>query len=206
MDALESLQAQLRACSRCTFGHPARPVVAGSATARLMLIGQAPGKTEQVSGQGWMGPAGRRLVGWMTREVGFESEARFREQVYLAAVTRCYPGPHPKGHGDRKPTPEEIQRCGHWLDQELALVRPAAIVLIGGLAIERFLGKVKLEDVVGHAIPAHLANFDTLFIPLPHPSGASTWLNAASHKELLKQALSTLRGVIQDQGLAELKA
>ena len=202
--SIEALQAALRACTRCAFAHPARPVVSGSGTARILLIGQAPGKTEQQVGHGWSGPAGKRLIGWMTRVVGFESEARFREQVYLAAVTRCYPGPNPRGHGDRKPGPAEIARCGEWLAHELALLRPGAILLVGGLAIERFLGKVKLEAVVGHTFPMRFDDFETVLIPLPHPSGASTWLNDPEHARQLERGLLAFRAVIAERGLAAL--
>jgi uracil-DNA glycosylase len=196
-DPIQALQEQIRACRRCAFAHPVYPVVAGSAKARIMLVGQAPGKQEQLSGRGWTGPAGRRLVGWMTEVVGFASEERFRQQVYLAAVTRCFPGPSPGGKGDRRPSPSEIKRCGSWLDQELALVRPEIILLVGGLAIERFLGKARLDEVVGQVIPWD----DALLIPLPHPSGASTWLNHPYHKAQLHQGLERFRDLVRARNL-----
>jgi uracil-DNA glycosylase len=65
------------------------------------------------------------------------------------------------------------------------------------MAIERFLGKVRLEDVVGQAIPWQ----DALLFPLPHPSGASTWLNAPSHKALLRQGLERFRDEVARRGL-----
>lgn len=202
--ALDALHARIRACRLCRYGHAPSPVVQGSAAARIMVIGQAPGKTEEGSGLPWMGPAGKRLMKWMTEEVGFASPEAFRRQVYLAAVTRCFPGSHPGGKGDLKPSPSDIANCEPFLREELALVRPAVMVLVGGLAIERFLGKVKLDQVIGRSIPTGFPGFEARLVPLPHPSGASTWLNQPAHQALLKAGLAELRRLIQDGELAEL--
>lgn len=173
--------------------------------ARIFVVGQAPGKVEEHSGRPWMGPAGKRLMKWMTEEVGFASADDFRRQTYFAAVTRCFPGPNPRGHGDAKPSPTEVENCSPFLAQELAIVKPAVLLLVGGMAIERFMGKVKLDEVIGRIFPQQFPDFETVLVPLPHPSGASTWLNHPAHQALLKQGLQALRSLIIEHQLAELQ-
>src|SRR5687768_2611729 len=91
--ALRRLQDAIRACRACDFAHNPRPVVEGPAGARVMIVGQAPGRTEEATGRPWWGPAGKRLTAWMVEKVGFADAAAFRRQVYFAAVARCFPGP-----------------------------------------------------------------------------------------------------------------
>ena len=203
-EPFEALQAQIRACRRCQYAHAPHPVVEGNPRARILVVGQAPGKTEEGSGRPWQGPAGKRLMRWMTEEVGFESAEAFRAQAYFSAVTRCFPGPPPRGHGDAKPSPEAIAHCSPVLSQERALVRPAVILLVGGLAIERFLGKVRLDAVIGQVIPQRFPDFETCLVPLPHPSGASTWLNAPAHQALLRQGLRAFGAIVRARRLASL--
>jgi uracil-DNA glycosylase len=108
----------------------------------------------------------------------------------MTAVTKCYPGKHPNGKGDRKPSRAEQRFCRPFLDQELALVQPQIILAVGGLAIEVLLDrKARLTEVVGTVIEAE----GRLILPLPHPSGASLWPNAPENKALIQQAISLLR-------------
>jgi uracil-DNA glycosylase len=93
--------------------------------------------------------------------------------------------------GDRRPSPPEIALCAPWLKAELALVRPKIILLVGTLAIDRLWGKSSLSDVVGRSKRSPLLD-DALLIPLPHPSGASRWLNDPANKARLAGALGVL--------------
>jgi uracil-DNA glycosylase len=203
-DPLAALHARIRACRACGYAHGPSPVVEGQRAARLFVVGQAPGKTEEGLGRPWMGPAGKRLMRWMVEDVGFASAEGFRRQAYFAAVTRCFPGPNPRGHGDAKPSPQAIEACGPFLSEELALVRPAVVLLVGGMAIERFMGKVRLDEAIGRVFPQRFPTFETRLVPLPHPSGASTWLNHPHHQALLEQGLAALRELILEGRLADL--
>uniref|UniRef100_UPI003751F8EC uracil-DNA glycosylase family protein n=1 Tax=Armatimonas sp. TaxID=1872638 RepID=UPI003751F8EC len=80
--------------------------------------------------------------------------------------------------------------CRTWLDAELAAVAPRAIVLFGGLAIKTFLSKSPLEELIGQVFTK---DDGRIYLPLPHSSGASTWLNSAYNQMLLAQALVQLR-------------
>jgi uracil-DNA glycosylase family 4 len=196
---LRGLHDEIRSCRQCALaGHPisGMPVASGEPAIvhrerRLMLVGQAPGRTEAGNGRPFSGPAGRRLFQWLAA-AGVD-EASFRAQVYMAAMTRCYPGPAPAGHGDRRPTRSELALCRGYLDRALALVQPHVIILVGGLAIHAFMGTRPLADVVG---TAHDRDGMTL-VPLPHPSGASTWTNRPAHAAMLARALAVLKEVWQ---------
>jgi uracil-DNA glycosylase len=154
-----------------------------------MIVGQAPGVTEVEAKRPFNASSGRRLFQWLA-EAGWE-EDEFRATQYMTAITKCYPGKSPGGKGDRAPSRAEQKLCAPFLERELALVAPEIIIPVGGLAIRRFLGKVKLTDVVGAAVQ----DKGRWVVPLPHPSGASLWLNKPEHQALVRHAIERLRAV-----------
>jgi len=154
-----------------------------------MLIGQAPGIVEFENRIPFGGRAGRELFRWMA-SMGI-AEQDFRDRVYMAAVTRCFPGKNPKGTGDRKPSRAEMQLCSTWLQGALDTLQPRALILVGTLAIERYLPRTSLEDIVGKRFQEN----GLTLVPLPHPSGASRWLNDPAHRSLLKEGLEHVRCV-----------
>lgn len=195
--------AELAACRRCAAELPpgALPVIPESRAPRAMLVGQAPGPTEATIRRPFQGRAGKTLFRWLARAGLAEAEAR--QFFWIAAVTRCYPGPHPGGRGDRLPTAGERARCAPWLEAELALVRPAFVVTLGRLAADRFLvsrGRppAPLTALVGGVHAGVAGGRPVPVLPLPHPSGASGWLNAAEHRLLLDGALERLAALVRD--------
>ncbi|MBF6591696.1 MAG: uracil-DNA glycosylase [Ktedonobacterales bacterium] len=188
---LATLHLELRACARCaTAGYLAHAnAVAGTRGRigdRVMLIGQAPGHLSVERGLPFSGPGGGVLDRWLVR-AGYTPGALHRE-VYIAALTRCDPGKNPRGGGDRKPSPPELALCRPFLLRELELVRPRAILLVGGMAIAAFLGPARLEDVIGTTTQRNGVHL----LPLPHPSGVSRWLNDPAHQSLVAHALEWL--------------
>ena len=184
---LERLHAEIRACTKCVaagYLSEARPIVAGSASDRVMIVGQAPGAVEVTTGLPFSGRAGAELRRWLARAGIDEAHLPYR-----TSITKCFPGKARSGGGDRRPSPAEIALCAPWLEAELALMRPAVILLVGSLAIERFLGRVALESVVGRSFWRGGA----VLVPLPHPSGASRWLNDPANRARLDRALRLLR-------------
>lgn len=180
----------MRACRRCLeagFPVTAGAIFSGPATARVMIVGQAPGITEVEAGRPFNGSAGRRLFRWLA-EAGWREEG-FRATQYMTSITKCYPGKATGGRGDRAPTCGEQKLCAPFLERELALVQPEIIVPVGGLAVRRFLGRVRLVEVVGTAMRD---GEDRWIVPLPHPSGTSTWLNREENRERVARALSRL--------------
>lgn len=184
---LEQHLERLAGCRRCGHPEPIVPILSRARRPRVMLVGQAPGKVEISSRTPFAGRAGKTLFRWL-EEAGLD-EATARERIYIAAMTRCFPGAHPSGRGDRVPTKQELELCGSWLDDELKLIRPQLIIPVGKLAIGRFMGDAPLAEVVGRAHTVMHAGGTSTAIPLPHPSGASSWIHAPGHKALVSKAL-----------------
>jgi uracil-DNA glycosylase len=168
------------------------PVSGGPVKSEMMLVGQAPGTHEPLLGRPFAWTAGKTLFRWFEEACGFGEEV-FRDNIYMAAVCRCFPGKHPKGSGDRVPDEEEIANCQPWMDREIALLRPKLIVPVGKLAITRFIEAEKLSDVIGRRIPLVRGGVTFDLVALPHPSGASTWHRTEPGRTLLRQALRLLR-------------
>ena len=109
----------------------------------------------------------------------------------MAAVCRCFPGKNPKG-GDRVPDDDETTTCRPHLVRELELVRPKLILPIGRLAIEQFLPPAPLVDQIGRVHETVVEGKRYPVLPLPHPSGASTWYRTHPGEGLTKKALELL--------------
>jgi uracil-DNA glycosylase len=184
--SLASLQRDNRRCRACLeagFPIESRPVFEGGPDRRAYLYGQAPGIVEAEELRPWRGRAGRTLRRWLELE-----EDEFYATFYCASVTRCYPGRAPSGRGDRTPTPREQELCAFWREWELELLRPTLVVPVGGLAIRRLLGISGLADAVGRSFQLGGATV----VPLPHPSGASSWLNGAANRALVAEATALI--------------
>jgi uracil-DNA glycosylase len=182
VNLLKEHRAAVRACSRCFPSGDNAPVVDVPKRTGLLLVGQAPGSTEVTTRLPFTGPAGKRLMGW------FERAGLSREDVYLSALCRCFPG-KAKGSGDLAPSRAMMQNCRPHLLRELELLRPEVVAPVGGLAIKELLGITRLSEAVGETVRRD----GIVYVPLPHPSGASTWLNAPENKERLYRALATLK-------------
>jgi uracil-DNA glycosylase len=184
--SLTSLQRDNRVCRACAeegFPLESLPVIEGRPDQRAMIVGQAPGIVEAEERRPWRGRAGRTLRRWLELD-----EEEFYETFYCVSVTRCYPGRHPSGRGDRPATPREIELCRFWLDWELRLLRPGVIVPVGGLAVRQVLGISRLDDCIGATFEVG----EAVAVPLPHPSGASGWLNSLENRLRLAGALEAL--------------
>jgi uracil-DNA glycosylase family 4 len=184
---LHALQAACRVCHVCVdqgIIPEATPTFAGNWGAPFFLVGQAPGPMERESRRPFSGRAGKELDRWMLR-AGFASSEEFRQLTYIAALMRCFPGRNPAGNGDLKPPPAAVANCAHWLEAELRILKPKVLILVGQLAIARFLGPGTLEDRVGHRFGER-----PVMVPLPHPSGQSRWLNDPANRERLVAALA----------------
>ena len=196
---LLSLVDEIRACRKCIeAGFPVAPVpiVGGNPPARIMSIGQAPGPTEVVARRPFNAGSGKRLFQWLG-EAGFD-EAAYRATQWMTAVTKCYPGRSEAGHGDRVPSPDEQALCHPWLDREMALVKPRLIIPIGRLAIGLFYDiKLPLDKIIG----TQLEQPGRVIIPLPHPSGASTWHQKPANRALVQAAIQLIRQQREALGL-----
>jgi uracil-DNA glycosylase len=185
--SIASLQRDNRVCSACVeAGYPLEslPIVQPYHGQRAYMFGQAPGIQEGRERLPWRGRAGKTLRRWLELD-----EDAFYATFYCASVTRCYPGRAPSGRGDRTPTPCEQDLCAFWREWEFELIRPRLIVTVGGLAARRLLGVTSVSECVGVRYELDGA----IAIPLPHPSGASSWLNVPANRARVQDAVRTIK-------------
>jgi uracil-DNA glycosylase len=218
MDSLTLLHDEMHGCRRCSeAGYAIEPgaIFSGTAGAKVMIIGQAPGVTEVEARRPFNAGSGRRLFQWLAA-AGWQEES-FRKQHYMSAVTKCYPGKSAAGKGDRVPSKVEQEMCRPFLEREVKLLDPRLIIPVGRLAIQLFYsGNAKLSDIIGTALyhsPADIAGGSYFgadsgaalkrydpnlsargrwIVPLPHPSGASLWPNKAENRALIDRAVEIL--------------
>jgi uracil-DNA glycosylase family 4 len=212
--ALRQLQVACRDCRACVDAGiipEANPTFSGQWGAPFFLVGQAPGPAERESRRPFSGRAGKELDRWMLR-AGFTSAEEFRRLTYIAALMRCFPGRNRAGTGDLRPPPAAVANCAHWLEAELELLKPRVLILVGQMAIARFLGPGTLESRVGRIyLPTtwgggprrrrgpegrpddgSTIRKEPVMVPLPHPSGQSRWLNDHANRERLDKGLALI--------------
>ena len=169
--ALDSLLCDVRACRLCEHELPLgpRPVLRASTTARILIVGQAPGTRVHSTGIPWNDPSGDRLRTWMDVDRDtFYDERR----IAIIPMGYCYPGRDPRG-GDLPPRPECAR---HWLPRLLALLpRIEFTILAGQYAQRHYLGDAA-EKSLTETVRRWRAYFPR-YLPVPHPSPRNTrWL------------------------------
>ena len=154
---LERMREEALACTKCPLAESANHVVfgEGNPAASLLLVGEAPGAKEAECGLPFVGPSGDKVDGFLD-EIGLT-----RNDVYIANVVKCRPP------NNRKPRRDEIGKCASYLDAQLRLVDPSAILALGVTATRRLLGRpVRLKDVRGKGYGRGRATI----VPTFHPS------------------------------------
>ena len=188
-EPLKNHVTQLLSCQICP--RMQRPSVSGGAVmSKVLLVGQAPGAKEPELKRPFAWTAGKTLFRWFEASCGI-SETAFRQNIYMAAVCRCFPGKNPKG-GDRVPNATEISNCSRWMRREFHILQPELVIPVGKLAIRQFLEFQRLTEVIGQSKQHEFAGVNADFIPLPHPSGASTWHRTQPGKSLTAEALKLI--------------
>jgi DNA polymerase len=139
----EALERAVAGCTRCGLCKSRRQTVfgAGNRSARLMVVGEAPGAEEDRQGLPFVGRAGQ-LLNAMLRSVGFT-----REEVYIANVLKCRPP------GNRDPEPAEAGQCLPYLRRQIELVAPRVLLCVGRIAAQNLLGTdARLGDLRGQVL------------------------------------------------------
>lgn len=169
--ALQQLMAKARACRRCEPELPLgpRPVLRASASARLLIVGQAPGTRVHESGIPWNDRSGERLRDWLQvpPELFYDEH-----RIAIVPMGFCYPGVDAKG-GDRPPRPE----CAPLWHAPLraALPKVELTLLVGMYAQRHYLGRRRQATLTETV--RHWRDYGPDFLPLPHPSWRNTvWL------------------------------
>lgn len=194
MENLEALLARVRACRHCEADLPLgpRPVLRASATARLLIVGQAPGTHVHESGIPWNDASGERLRDWlsMTPDV-FYDESR----VAIVPMGFCYPGRDARG-GDKPPAKACAPLWHEVLLSQLPEIR--LTLLVGSYAQKRYLGKTAKGSLT-ETVKA-FCDYTPQYLPLPHPSWRNTaWIkkNPWFEKDLLPHLRSRLQEVFE---------
>src|SRR5207302_3150773 len=124
------LEREAPVCVRCPLSAGGTNVVCGVGDphASLMLIGEGPGRDEDLAGEPFVGRSGQLLDRLLRQEIGLE-----RRQVYIANVVKCRPP------GNRDPRPDEIASCRPYLEAQLDIVAPAVVLTLGNFATRSLL-------------------------------------------------------------------
>ncbi len=156
-ERLERLAREVAACQRCPLYRTATQEVVsdGTPTARLMFIGEAPGRDEDLQGKPFVGRAGQLLTK-MIEAMGMK-----REQVYICNVLKHRPP------GNRVPLPEEMDACFPYLQEQIAVVKPKVICTLGAVATKALLGPyVSITKIRGEVREYQ----GTMLVPTFHPA------------------------------------
>jgi DNA polymerase len=162
---LTGLREAAAGCRACELWEPATQTVFGEGpeTARIVFVGEQPGDQEDLTGEPFVGPAGK-LLDQALDEAGID-----RDKTYVTNAVKHFKW---KARGPRriheKPSWTETTACRPWLEAELALVKPRALVLLGATAAQILLGRdFKVTQDRGRALDSELAELVTATI---HPS------------------------------------
>ena len=188
--ALDSLLASVRSCRACEAHLPLgpRPVLRAAASARILVVGQAPGTRVHATGIPWNDPSGERLRVWM----GVDDEV-FNDESRIAIIPMgfCYPG---RGKGGDLPPRRECAEL--WLDRLLAELPSIELTLLVGQHAQRhFLGARRRESLA--ATVGAWQDYAPRYLPLPHPSPRNRpWLSR--HPWFEREVLPVLRGRVAE--------
>lgn len=180
---LEELRAAIGDCRRCKLWSGRTHLVfgVGNPKAKLMFIGEGPGRDEDLQGQPFVGRAGQLLTDIITKGIGLR-----REDVYIANVVKCRPPEN------RNPEPDEVTSCEPFLKKQIDLVRPEIIVALGKFAVQTLLqSKIPITRLRGEWHTYH----GIKLMPTFHP--AYLLRNPADKKlvwEDIKKVIKEMRG------------
>jgi uracil-DNA glycosylase len=167
MATLDELAIDAQSCTRCPLAGGRKTVVfgEGSPTADLMVVGEGPGREEDLQGRPFVGRSGELLDRLLVEEAGLA-----REQVYIANVVKCRPP------GNRDPEPEEIEACRPYLEQQVALIGPRVLLTLGNFSTRVLLGtKQGIRSLRGREYPFEPRSAEArraMLVPTFHPAAA----------------------------------
>ncbi len=162
-EQLDKLNAYWQENCKCELKKTATQAVYGdgNAEARVVFIGEAPGKNEDLGGQPFIGSAGK-FLDEMLEEIGMK-----REDIYITNIAKYRPP------NNRDPEPQEKKDCSEWLYKELSIINPKLIVFLGRHSMNDFFPELKISDAHGKLIIKQFAHIPvTHFLPLYHPAAA----------------------------------
>ena len=180
---LEDLQVQVAACRRCPLcdGRTQTVFGVGNPNARVLIVGEAPGKNEDLQGEPFVGAAGKYL-NELLAIAGLS-----REDVYIANVLKCRPP------SNRDPRPEEIQACTPFLREQTRTINPEYIVTLGNFST-KFILKTDVGITRLHGTLQRAGRFKVF--PIFHPAAA---LYDSKKREALENDFATLGELLRGE-------
>lgn len=157
-ESLEDLHRAIRNCTKCDLHKTRKNAVPGEGPidAHVMLVGEAPGKTEDETGRPFVGSSGKLLTDLLNK-IGLP-----RGRVFVTSILKSRPPEN------RTPRKDEIEACILYLDRQIEIIQPDIIVLLGGVATSSLIGPWKISDAHGSF---YEADGNTYFITY-HPAAA----------------------------------
>ncbi len=181
-NGLKKLASQCMLCNECDLAKLRTNVVfgAGDSNAKIMFIGEAPGKNEDMCGEPFVGSAGK-LLNDMLESIGLT-----RDDIYIANILKCRP---PK---NRDPKPEEVKLCTLWLKEQINLVKPQVLVTLGNFAT-RYILQTK-EGITCLCGKVHFID-GMKVVPMFHPAAT---IYDRSKADILKSDFKMLAGLLHE--------
>jgi DNA polymerase len=187
---LPSVRESAKDCRACDLWKNATQTVfgEGSPKAKVMLVGEQPGDQEDRTGRPFVGPAGR-LLDQALAEAGID-----RTTVYVTNVVKHFKWePRGKRRIHKRPNAEEIHACRPWLDMEVQLLKPRAIICLGATAARSLLGKAfKVTELRGTPVASPLA---PLVMATVHPSSLLRAPDEETRRREMKRFIADLRAL-----------
>ena len=185
---IEQLHILIRGCSLCTelaeYRTQAVPGV-GPPDARIVFIGEAPGRWEDERGEPFVGAAGEYLTE-LLEGVGLR-----RDDVFITNVIKCRPP------DNRNPKAPEMDACAPYLERQLAFLKPDVVVLLGRVALERFFPKEKITEAAGTPRRGFIGTRDVTFLPMLHPAFG---IRRQDLKPEIERQFGVIRTVLDELG------
>ena len=165
---LDEIANEIQSCKKCELSETRTNTVPGEGDpkARVMFIGEAPGRNEDEQGKPFIGAAGK-VFDRMLASAGLT-----REEIFLTNILKCRPP------GNRNPTPEEIKLCTPYLDRQIQAIRPEIVCTLGNFATAYIMEKFGLKPERIGLVHGHMFGVDTLehhfmVIPMYHPASVT---------------------------------
>ncbi len=183
----EKLKSKVENCKRCELHKSRTKVVFGSGNpnSKIMFVGEAPGRNEDLQGKPFVGRAGE-FLNELLRSVGLE-----REEIFITNILKCRPP------NNRDPLEDEIKACSPYLEKQLEIIKPKVIVTLGNYATRFFMKKFSLpiepiSKIHGRKFRIKNLFYDLTIIPMYHPAAA---LYNPQLKEILMEDFKVLKDI-----------
>lgn len=177
---LERINQEIRNCKKCNLWKLRKNTVPGEgpANAKIMIVGQAPGVEEDLTGRPFCGRAGK-FLNHLLELAGIK-----RKEIFITSSLKCLPQPPI----NRKPKKEEIKACLPYLKKQIEIINPQKFILLGEIAFSVFFPKKKLSDFRGNWVKKD----ETFYFLTYHPAAG---LRFSKIKKILERDFKKLRDV-----------